>query len=129
MLIHILKILIAAISTSFFFAFLNLGISHYSGIEEILKSYISFILYLTVIFFILGLVMYKVIDFISERNRINPYFIGLPLYTLIALLFPFFTFAEINLENIIGLGLLPVLTFFHILILINKITQNLPNKV
>lgn len=129
MLINILKIISAAILTSFFFAFLNLGISQYSGVEEILKSYISFILYLTVIFFILGLVMYKVIDFISERNRINTYFIGLPLYTLIALLFPFFTFAEINLENIIGLGLFPVLTFFHILILINKITQNLPNKV
>jgi hypothetical protein len=129
MLINILKILFAAILTSFFFAFLNLGISHYSGVEEILKSYISFILYLTVIFFILGLVMYKVIDCISERNRINTYCIGLPLYTLIALLFPFFTIAEINLENIIGLGLFPVLTFFHILILINKITQNLPNKV
>jgi hypothetical protein len=76
------------------------------------------------IYFVLGIPTSLLIDYlynkIGVRSAIRLYFIKLLLYTLVAVSLGSMLAYENSFEAILQLGIIPVLTYFHVLFLIRR---------
>ncbi|OOE12569.1 hypothetical protein [Fictibacillus arsenicus] len=87
----------------------------------------SFLLYTAFqvpFYIILGIPVTYLIDFICKKivvkNIVKLYFVRLFLFTLVAFLLPTVARGEIAIETIVYFGLIPVLTYFHVLLFVRK---------
>jgi hypothetical protein len=88
--------------------------------DSFLLSFVLLFLFQFIIYVIIGIPVSLIIDSISNQQKMN-YITSLVLYIIVAFIFPLFLTKFIfTWESFIYLGVIPVLTFFHVLYLIEK---------
>ncbi|MFC0236414.1 hypothetical protein [Fictibacillus phosphorivorans] len=94
---------------------------------EYYSPFSSFLLYTAFqipFYIILGIPVTYLIDFICKKidvkTKVRLYFVQLFLFTLVAFLLPIIARGEIAKETIVYFGLIPVLTYFHVLLIVRK---------
>jgi hypothetical protein len=79
------------------------------------------------IYIIFGIPVTYLIDFICEKTGVETnvklYFVRLFLFTLVAFLLPIIAIQDFAMDAILYFGLIPVLTYFHVLLLVKKLNR------
>jgi hypothetical protein len=98
------------------------SISERERYYEYYEPFSSFLLYTAFqipIYIILGIPVSYLFDFIWRKSGLTRdvvyYIIGLIFYTFIAILLPTILTREFHKDSVIFLGIIPVLTYFHVL--------------
>ncbi|MFG6497041.1 hypothetical protein P8610_16895 [Fictibacillus sp. UD] len=112
------SILIAAIATSIIMGAFNFWNSFYPN-GELLPTFLIYVAYQFVIFAFIGIVITSLLENISEKSRISPYWLGLIAYGGCSLVFPLFYIPDYSIGSFLILGM-PFLLFFHLNILIKN---------